>query len=70
MAAGLSQRQGEPVPWPAFTRDVVSAIWSVLSLPAVFNDEPSPFSKCADMTYDMGLGAASVNGVEVTAARP
>ena len=40
------------------------------SLPAVFNYQPGPFSKRADKTYDMGLGAASVNGVEDTVARP
>ena len=54
---------------PTLTAEGVAATWSVPSLPVVCHGQPCPFSRCADLTYDAGLGAACVRGVEVTAAR-
>ena len=54
---------------PTLTEEGVVSTWSTLPLPEARRGPICPICRCADVSWDSGLGAAVVDGREVTAVR-
>ena len=54
---------------PTLTEEGVVSTWSTLPLPEARRGPICPLCRCADVSWDSGLGAAVVDGREVTAVR-
>ena len=54
---------------PTLTQEGVTRTWALVAVPEVRLGQGCPFARCADVSFDEGLGATVVKGREVTAVR-